>query len=199
MAMPGNTANQAVTSIYFRPIWSIPPHVATSGGTPTPKKLSEASTTMAVFRAEVMAEAEVGTRDLFLGDVFLPNAVTVYDRVDRIEVTPVTGMARVGGVVFPKRYEQFEARGYHHGADGVSGTMDDLDLGLVDVEWTLEEYATFVGDDDTEFVGVLDSEGFFTPAVDGPNSERLNNNNTKNKRKPRTTKPRRPRKKKVVE
>ena len=143
----------------------------------TVAEVVEASTTRAVFRAEVMAEAEVGTRDLFLGDVFLSNAVTVYDRVDRIEVTPATGMARVGGVGFPKRYEQFEARGYHHGADGVPATADDLDLGMVDVEWILEEYATFVGDDDTEFVGVLDSEGFFTPAVDGPNSERLNNNN----------------------
>ena len=137
----------------------------------------ETSVTRAVVRAEVMAEAEVGTRDLFLGEVFLSNAVTVYDQVDRIEVTPATGMARIGGVVFPKRYEQFEARGYHPGADGIFGTADDLDLGMVDVEWTLEEYATFVGDDDTEFVGVLDSEGFFTPAIDGPNSERLNNNN----------------------
>ena len=103
--------------------------------------------------------------------------MTVYDQVDRIEVTPATGMARIGGVVFPKRYEQFEARGYHSGADGIFGTADDLDLGMVDVEWTLEEYATFVGDDDTEFVGVLDSEGFFTPAIAGPNFERLNNNN----------------------
>ena len=137
----------------------------------------EASTTRAVVRAEVMPEAAVGTRDLFLGEVFLSNAVTVYDQVDRIEVTPATGMARIGGVVFPKRYEQFEARGYHHGADGVSGTADDLDLGMVDVEWTVEEYATFVGDDDTEFIGMLDSEGFFTPAIDGPNPERLNNNN----------------------
>ena len=137
----------------------------------------ETSVTRAVVRAEVMAEAEVGTRDLFLGEVFLSNAVTVYDQVDRIEVTPATGMARIGGVVFPKRYEQFEARGYHPGADGIFGTADDLDLGMVDVEWTLEEYATFVGDDDTEFVGVLDSEGFFTPAIDGPNFERLNNNN----------------------
>lgn len=137
----------------------------------------DGSDTQAVLRVTVSAEAALGARDLFLDEAFLANAVKVSDSVDRIVVTPATGMARVGGVVFPKRYEQFEARGYHNGADGEPDTIDDLDLGLVDVEWTLEEYAVTFGDDDLEFVGTLDADGFFTPAIDGPNPERLNNNN----------------------
>lgn len=137
----------------------------------------DGSSTTAVLRATVAAEAAVGARDLFLGDAFVPNAVAVYDRVDRMTVTPATGMARVGGVAFPKRHEQFEARGYHNGADGQPDTADDLDLGLIDVEWALEEYAVTFGEDDIEFVGLLDGEGLFTPAVDGPNPERVNENN----------------------
>ncbi len=137
----------------------------------------DGSDTTAVLTVTVTPEAAVGARDLFLGRAFLPNAVTVYDTVDRITVTPATGMARVGGIVFPKRYEQFEARGYHNGADGQPDTADDLDLGLIDVEWSLEEYAVTFGDDDIEFIGTLDADGFFTPAIDGPNPERLNNNN----------------------
>ena len=143
----------------------------------TVTEVVEASSSTMAVRVTVAETAAVGTRDLFLRDAFLRNAVSVYDRVDRIAVTPATGMARVGGVAFPRRYEQFEARGYHDGSDGRPDTADDLDLGLVDVDWTLEEYAVTFGDDDVQFVGAIDSDGFFTPAEDGPNPERLNNTN----------------------
>ena len=137
----------------------------------------ETSSSRAVVRVAVTPDAEVGTRDLFLNGSFLRNAVAVYDELHRLDVTPNTGMARVGGVVFPKQYEQFEARGYHNGADGEPNTADDLDLGVMDVEWSLEEYAAILGDDDLEFVGELDQAGLFTPALDGPNPSRVNNAN----------------------
>ena len=92
-------------------------------------------------------------------------------------MTPQTGMARVGGVVLPKQFQQFEARAYHHGPDGEPQTDDDLDLGLADVDWSVEEYAATYGDDDIAFVGSLDDRGLFTPADDGPNPERLGNRN----------------------
>ncbi len=60
----------------------------------------------------------------------------------------------------------------------VSGCgADDLDLGVMDVERSLEEYAAILGDDDIEFVGELDQAGFFTPALDGPNPSRVTNAN----------------------
>ena len=129
------------------------------------------------IEVRVDGAAAVGARDLFLDQAALPGAVTVYDTVQRVAVTPQAGMARVGGVRFPKQYQQFEARAYHDGPDGESDTDDDLDLGIVDVAWTLEEYAATFGDDDIRFVGEIDGQGRFTPAVDGPNLERSGNRN----------------------
>jgi quinohemoprotein amine dehydrogenase len=86
-------------------------------------------------------------------------------------------MARIGGARLPKQLQQFEAYGYHDGPDGESETADDLDLGRVDVTWTLEEYAVTYGDDDLEYAGTIDANGLFTPALDGPNPERSGKRN----------------------
>jgi quinohemoprotein amine dehydrogenase len=87
-------------------------------------------------------------------------------------------MARVGGEAMPKGYTQFEARAYHQGSDGRTGTDDDVDLGVVDATWSLEEYSATFDDNDIEFVGEIDPRsGLFTPALDGPNPERSGNRN----------------------
>ena len=128
-------------------------------------------------RIRIAPEAAVGVRDLFLDPASLSDALTVYDRVHRLTVSPQAGMARIGGIRFPKQFQQFEARGYHDGPDGEPSSGDDLDLGLMDVDWSLEEYAVTVGDDDLRYVGTLDQQGRFTPADDGPNAERSGNRN----------------------
>jgi len=61
---------------------------------------------------------------------------------------------------------------YHRGEDGKIRTADDIELGPVDVTWSLEEFYSVFGDDDKEFVGSLDSNGLFTPSLDGPNPQR---------------------------
>jgi len=133
---------------------------------------------MATIEVRVDPDAPAGTRDLFIGRASLPRAVTLYDRIDSIRVAPQAGLARVGGVVFPKQYQQFEAHAYQRGPDGKPDTADDLDLGVVDVEWSLEEYAATFTDDDLKFVGKIDGTGLFTPAEDGPNpARRLHANN----------------------
>ena len=129
------------------------------------------------IEVRVDSAAAVGARDLFLDQAALPGAVTVFDMVHRVGVTPQAGMARVGGIRFPKQYQQFEARAFHDGPDGESDTDDDLDLGVVDVTWALEEYAATFGDDDIRYVGAIDGQGRFTPALDGPNVERSGNRN----------------------
>jgi quinohemoprotein amine dehydrogenase len=63
------------------------------------------------------------------------------------------------------------------GPDGKTGTPDDLQLGPVDVKWSLAEYTATFGDDDLKFVGAIDGAGLFTPAQDGPNPERSGNRN----------------------
>ena len=135
--------------------------------------VTDQSSTEATLQVTVAPGARVGSRDLFVGRAALTEAVTVYDEIHRLDVTPATGLARVGGVAFPKQYERFEARAWHDGPDGESGTDDDLDLGmLADVDWSVEEYAVTFDDDDTAFVGTLGEHGVFEPAVDGPNPER---------------------------
>ena len=139
--------------------------------------VTEATASGATVEVTVASDAAVGARDLYVGPASLAGALVVYDEVQRISVMPATGMARVGGVAFPKQYQQFEARAHHNGPDGEPSTDDDLDLGLADVSWSLEEYAVTFGDDDIQYVGQLDDEGFFTPAEDGPNPARLNSAN----------------------
>ena len=76
------------------------------------------------------------------------NAAVVYDQVSRIVVTPLAGMARVGGVVFPKQLQQFDAIAYWNGPDGKSGTDDDIEIGRIKPKWSLEEYGVTNDDDD---------------------------------------------------
>ena len=94
-------------------------------------------------------------------------------RSTRIKVKPDWAMARVGGITFPKMLAQFEAWGYSNGADGKPDSPDDIELGLVDAAWSMEEYAATYNDDDIKFVGALnEATGRFTPNIDGPNPAR---------------------------
>lgn len=126
---------------------------------------------------DVEASAAVGDRDLSVGAAAAPSAVVVYDRVHSVRVEPRAGMARIGGIAYPKEHEYFRAVGYHDGPDGEPETDDDLRLGPVPVEWSLAEYPVTYEDDDVEFVGSMDENGRFTPAADGPNPERSGNRN----------------------
>jgi quinohemoprotein amine dehydrogenase len=78
----------------------------------------------------------------------------------------------VGGVKFPKQFQQFEAIAYNRGPDGKPQTPDDVSLGLVDAVWSIDEFPATFDDDDKEFVGTLDRTGLFTPNIDGPNPQR---------------------------
>jgi quinohemoprotein amine dehydrogenase len=128
-------------------------------------------------RVTVASDAPVGARDVFVAGATLRGAAVVYDQVSRIKVTPGSGLARVGGVVFPKQLQQFEAVAYHDGADGRPDTPDDLELGPVEAQWSLEEYGVTFEDDDVRWVGELSPRGLFTPAADGPNPLRNGNRN----------------------
>jgi quinohemoprotein amine dehydrogenase len=125
----------------------------------------------------IAGDAQIGARDLFAFGSLLEGALIVHDGVDRIAVTPEAGMARVGGGNFPKGYQTYEAIGFDDGPDGESDTDDDLNLGRVDVSWTVEEYAATFGDDDIQFIGSMRQDGTFVPAIDGPNPERVGSRN----------------------
>lgn len=144
----------------------------------TVAKVVEATPDSATVQVAVAADAPFGPRDIFVAGASLPAAFVVYDRIDVVKVTPQAGLARVGGVTIPKQLQQFQAIAYHRGADGKAGTADDIDLGLVEATWSLEEYAATINDDDISFVGTLDKvTGLFTPNIEGPNPKRSGSRN----------------------
>jgi quinohemoprotein amine dehydrogenase len=124
------------------------------------------------LRVDVDSAAALGTRDLFVAGAAMREALLVYNKIDRIKVTPEAGMARVGGANFPKGYQQFEVIAVNNGPDGKAGTPDDIEIGPVPVTWSLDEYGVTYRDDDVQFVGTLDKDGLFTPNLDGPNPAR---------------------------
>jgi quinohemoprotein amine dehydrogenase len=125
-----------------------------------------------VAEVDVASNAVPGKRDVAFRRSVLENAIAVYDRVDYIKVLPETALARLGSDVHPKGYEQFDAVAYQRGADDKLHTADDVELGPIDVTWSVEEYLSVYGDDDKDFVGTLSPTGLFTPALDGPNPKR---------------------------
>jgi len=138
----------------------------------TVRKVVSHSPTEVVAEVDVAADAVPGKRDVSVRRAVLQSALAVYDRVDYIKVIPESVLARLGSEHHPKGYQQFEAIGYQRGADGKLHTADDVELGPVDVAWSVEEFYSAYGDDDKDFVGKLSPTGFFTPASDGPNPKR---------------------------
>jgi quinohemoprotein amine dehydrogenase len=143
----------------------------------TVERVVRATPDSVTLRVNVDSAAPVGKRDLFAGGASLRDAAVVYDQVSRIKVTPLAGLARVGGAVFPKQLQQFDAIAFYNGPDGKPDTDDDLEIGRVKAAWSLEEYGVTYNDDDVKFVGALDQAGLFTPALDGPNPARSSSRN----------------------
>jgi quinohemoprotein amine dehydrogenase len=136
------------------------------------KRVVSARPEAVTVEVEVLSGATNGLRDIILRRQFATKAVAVYDKVDYINVRPDAGLARVGGIKFPKQFQQFEAVAYNRGPDGKPQTPDDVSLGLVDAVWSIDEFPATFDDDDKEFVGTLDRTGLFTPNIDGPNPQR---------------------------
>jgi quinohemoprotein amine dehydrogenase len=157
---------------------SVTPRDVDFGRGVTVTRVVSATADSLAIDVDVAADAPVGVHDVFVTGVASRTAVAVYDKIDAIKVAPAWNMARVGGVVFPKMFAQFEAIGFNNGPDGKPDTKDDVNLGPVDATWTIEEYTATFDDDDRKFVGeVANATGLFTPALDGPNPARSGNRN----------------------
>ncbi|HKA18510.1 MAG TPA: quinohemoprotein amine dehydrogenase subunit alpha [Blastocatellia bacterium] len=138
----------------------------------TVKRVVNARNDDLTVEVDVADGAANGNRDISIRRYFAAKAIAVYDKVDYIKVIPDAGMARVGGINFPKQFQQFGAVAYNRGPDGKPQTADDVSLGTAEVEWSIDEFPATFDDDDKDFVGTLDSKGLFTPASDGPNPKR---------------------------
>ncbi|MFN0123281.1 MAG: quinohemoprotein amine dehydrogenase subunit alpha, partial [Blastocatellia bacterium] len=100
---------------------------------------------------DVEEKAAHGKRDVSVRRSLAPGAMTIYDKADYIKVNPDNGMARLGGVKYPKGYQQFEAIAWHRGPDNKPQTPDDLSLGPVDVTWSVDEFPAIYDDDDKNY------------------------------------------------
>lgn len=138
------------------------------------KRVVSQSRSQIELEVEVAAKSALGPRDLAIKRTVAAGALAVYDTVDYIKTSTDTAIARLGGgsSAFTKGYMQFEAIGYNRGLDGKPNTADDINLGPVKAEWSMEEFFAVLGDDDVNFVGTLDAKGYFTPALEGPNPKR---------------------------
>jgi quinohemoprotein amine dehydrogenase len=140
--------------------------------------VSAAASDAVTVTLNVAEGAAIGPRDVVIGGTVRPAAIAVYDKVDYIKVAPDWAMARTGGASFPKGFAFFEAAAFHNGRDGRANTKDDINLGLVDAKWSLEEYAAVLNDEDLKYVGAIDAtSGVFTPNLEGPNPQRAGNAN----------------------
>jgi len=135
-------------------------------------RIAESKPTEALLEVAVDAGVAPGTHDITLRGATAVKAFAVYDRVSYIKVMPDASFARLGGTIAAKQYAQFEAVAFANGPDGKPGTDDDLELGPVTANWSLEEFYSGPNDDDVKFVGKINDAGLFTPALEGPNPAR---------------------------
>jgi quinohemoprotein amine dehydrogenase len=137
------------------------------------RKIVSKLTSVITVTADVSKAAVSGKRDVAVRNSIARGAFAVYDKIDYIKVAPQTALAHLGGDPHAKGYCQFEAVAYNNGPDGKANTADDIELGPVTAHWKMEEFVSWYGDDDIQFVGSLDEKtGLFTPALDGPNPQR---------------------------
>jgi quinohemoprotein amine dehydrogenase len=143
----------------------------------TVERVVRATPDSITVRVNVDSAAAIGKRDLYIAGASLRDAAVVFNQISRIKVAPLAGLARVGGNVFPKQLQQFDAIAYYNGPDGKPDTDDDIEIGRVNATWGLEEYGVTYDDDDVKFVGSVDQTGLFTPNLDGPNPARSSSRN----------------------
>lgn len=151
------------------------PHDIDLGRGLTVTKIASASPSELVVTVDAAADVPAGLRDVTVGSAVLSAALPVWHKVAYIAVSPDSALARLGGAAHPAGYGQFEAWGYDAGPDGKPHTADDVRIGVVDAEFSLEEFRDTWYDDDIKYVGKITPAGFFMPNLDGPNPQRSGN------------------------
>ncbi len=143
----------------------------------TVSKLVSAAPGEVVVSVDVAADAKLSAHDVSIGSAVLATALPVYQKIDYLKVTPETTVSRLGSGKRTPGFAQFEAWGFDAGADGKPHTADDVKVGVVPADFSVEEFQATWYDDDKDYVGKLSPAGFFTPSSDGPNPQRSGNRN----------------------
>ena len=149
-----------------------------NAGTNTKSKIISRTADSVVADITVTAGAKSGYRELTVGKTGATGAASsghhgfaLYDRVDRLAVTPSFGIARVGGGKVDPVTAQYEAVAYLD-LPGASGT-EAVRLGNLPVNWSVEPFNEDAKTaQDLKFAGKIDDTGRFKPAGAGPNPDR---------------------------
>jgi quinohemoprotein amine dehydrogenase len=131
------------------------------------RRIVSSGPTEIVAEVDVAQDAMSGRRDIAFRSSKVERAVALYDRVDSIKVIPDSATATFGNTLHARGFQQFEAIGYQRGPDGRRYTDDDLELGPVNVTWSMELFYE-VDQSRQDRVGTLSSAGFFSPAAIDP-------------------------------
>ena len=111
----------------------------------TVKRIVSHTPTEIVAEVDVAADAVSGKRDIAFRRSVLQSAIAVYDRIDYIKVTPDSALAHLGSEKHPKGYPAVRGRRLTSAARmAKSHTADDVELGPIDVNWSVEEFYSVV-------------------------------------------------------
>ncbi|WP_445156475.1 quinohemoprotein amine dehydrogenase subunit alpha [Halomonas sp. E14] len=126
-----------------------------------------------VLDVEAHADLVPGWLAVSVGNQRHDRLLAGYRSVDRLEVSPALGVARIGNDKTPPVSGVFSAIGYLEGDE-------EIPLGQVPVRWSVTPWDEIAErDEDAKFAGVLDAaSGIFSPAGAGPNPLRQFNANS---------------------
>ena len=145
----------------------VTPADVTVGSGVTVRRIISSTPGEIVAEVDVAADALSGKRNVSFRSSTLESAVAIYDRVDYVKVTPESSLATFGSQTYSRGFQQFEAIGYQRGPEGRPHTADDLELGPVQVAWSMEVFYE-VDPNKQDRVGTVSATGFFTPAATNP-------------------------------
>jgi quinohemoprotein amine dehydrogenase len=145
----------------------VTPADVTVGSGVTVRRIISSAPGEIVAEVDVAADALSGKRNVAVRSSTLERAVAIYDRVDYVRVTPESSLATFGNQAYSRGFQAFEAVGYQRGADGRPHTADDLELGPVQVAWSMEVFYE-VDPNKQGQVGTVSPAGLFTPAAANP-------------------------------
>jgi quinohemoprotein amine dehydrogenase len=135
----------------------------------TVRRIVSHSASEVVAEVDVARNAPSGKRKISFRRAALPGAFAVYDHLDYIKVTPESSTAAFGNQTRIRGYQQYEAIGYKNGPDGKRFTDDDVELGPVDVTWSMKIFYENTGAS-TDPVGSVSPTGLFIPSGNSPNN-----------------------------
>jgi quinohemoprotein amine dehydrogenase len=139
----------------------------TAGPGVTVRRILSSRSDEIVAEVDVSSDTPSGKRSVTVHSSTLEGAISIYDRVDYIKVMPESSLATFGSETESGGFQQFEAIGYQRGPDDRQRTADDLELGPMDVAWSMKVFYE-VDSGKQDAVGTLSPEGFFTPADANP-------------------------------